>query len=140
VSWLLGLIGGLPEMVKSIFGWLNKREDTKVAVNHDNRAGEQAVDGAVIAGDTAGKQAQKELNLVGMNHPIWWIAWAVFVLPVGAYHACIHWVSIFPGLGWTILRVPPMQEQWDMYIVGSIFGAQVTSGIVKSIAEAWARR
>jgi hypothetical protein len=127
-------------MLGQVFGWLSKREDAKVETTRINRTAERDVDVAIIRNDTAGKEAQKELNLVGMDHPIWWVAWGLFVLPVGVYHAMIHWVSVFPSLGWTIQRVPPMQEQWDMYIVLSLFGAQVTSGIVKTIATSWMRR
>ena len=138
--WLIKLLTDIPALVGKGFDFLNKKVDADVEKTRINRTSQRDVDVAVISNDTAGKQAQKELNLVGMNHPIWWAGWGLFVFPVGLYHASIFWVSTFPGLGWSINRVPPMQEQWAMYIVLSLFGAQVTTGVVSSIVSAWSRR
>jgi len=130
------LLTGLPALLKDGLAYLGKREDTKVAqAKVDGNVAIQVAP-SLIANDTAGKQAQKELNMIGMNHPIWWVGWTVFVLPVGVYHACIFWVSTFPELGWLIKQVPAKQEEWGQMIVISLFGAQVATGVVKSIAEA----
>lgn len=91
---------------------------------------------ASLVGYEVGRlQAQKDLALAAMNHPIWWIAWALFVFPVGYYNAMIHFVSVYPSIGWTIKEVPKLQEQWDIWIVSSIFVAQATTGIVATIAN-----
>jgi hypothetical protein len=134
------LLTDLPGLLREGFGWLNKREDTKVAINRDNRAGEQAVDVAAMGALTEGAKVHKELSIIGMNHPIWWVAWSLFVLPPGVYHACIYWVSTFPALGWAIQQVPAKQEEWGQMAVVYLLGAQVGTGIIKSIVEAWARR
>lgn len=73
----------------------------------------------------------------GMQHKIWWWGWALFVMPVGIYHATIFLLSTagVPPSTFAVLRVPPMQEQWAMWIVLSIFGAQTATGIVTTIAN-----
>jgi len=80
-------------------------------------------------------------NLLGamMKHPIWWIAWCLFVLPAGCYVALIHIKSLactFYGdaCSWNILRVPPQIELWDNYVVLSFFGLAAASSVVSSIA------
>jgi hypothetical protein len=138
-GWLK-LLTDVPALLREGIGWLNKREDTKVAINRDNRAGEQVVDVAAIGALTEGAKVHKELSIVGMGHPIWWVAWALFVLPPGVYNSCIYWVSTFPSLGWTIQQVPAKQEEWGQMAVVYLLGAQVSTGIIKSIVESWARR
>lgn len=64
-----------------------------------------------------------------MNHPVWWAAWLLFVLPVGFYTAAIFLVSTVPALEWwEVRRVPQVQEDWARWIVLSIFGAQIVAG------------
>ena len=120
--------------------YLNKRQDTALEKFRIGEVSGKEVSIELIRAEIAGKQAQKEQNIVGMNHPVWWFAWGLFVFPVGTYHALIYWVSIFPELGWTIKQVPPVQEQWGMWIVTSLFGAQVTTGLISSIANRWLKR
>lgn len=89
-----------------------------------------------IRGDTARLQVQQNLILAAMTHPIWWWAWALFVFPVGFYHAAIFVTSTVPWLnGWTILRVPATQEAWALSIIQTIFVAQVGTGIAGAVAQ-----
>lgn len=106
---------------------------------------------AVIQAEVERVKGNTSLILAGMNHPVWWVAWLLFVLPVGFYHAMIHLVSVYPdGLTlfwiWEILepgqvvkRVPATQESWDLWIVLSIFGAQTTTGAITAMAKKYAK-
>lgn len=73
------------------------------------------------------QRTAKDFALGQMNHPVWWAAWMLFVLPVGVYHAAIYLVSTWPAIGWEIQRVPTTQEEWGRMIVLSIFGAQIVA-------------
>lgn len=89
-----------------------------------------------IKGDTARTQVQQSLVLAAMMHPVWWWAWGLFVFPVGFYHAMIFLTSTVPWLhGWSVLRVPPTQEQWALSIIQTIFVAQVGTGIAAAVAQ-----
>ena len=91
----------------------------------------------VINAEVQRIKSNTDIIQAGMQHRIWWWGWTLFVIPVGIYHASIFLLStlgIEPGT-FAVLRVPPMQEQWAMWIVLSIFGAQTASGIVSTIAD-----
>lgn len=136
MMWLLSL---LPGLLPKLLDYLNKRQDTALEKYRVGAVSGKEVSIAVVQSEIARVQAQKEMNVVGMSHPIWWFAWALFVLPVGLYHFMIFFVSTF-HLEFTVDRVPPVQEQWGMWIVGSIFGAQVTSGVIGQVTSAWLKK
>ena len=76
--------------------------------------------------------AQRDVTIASMNHPIWWIAWALFVLPTGLYYAkCLTWDTTF-GLGSTP-EIRGMIADWAKVIVPSLFGLQVGTGIVAGL-------
>jgi hypothetical protein len=143
MMWLLSFLPGfgtfISKMLPSVLDYLNKKVDSDLEKYRVGSVNGKEVSIAVVQSEIARVQAQKEMNMVGMNHPIWWVAWALFVLPVGLYHAMIYFVSTF-HLVLVVDRVPPVQEQWGMWIVGSIFGAQVTTGIVSQITNAWVKK
>ena len=139
MTWLFGLITSIPGMVNGVLTYLNKKQDTaleKFRVGDNNG---RVVSIEILKGEIARVNAQKELNVIGMSHPIWWAGWALFVFPVGLYHACIFWVSTFPTLGWAIQKVPPDQSKAAYIIMMSFFGAHVASGVINSVLARWTK-
>lgn len=93
---------------------------------------------AVVDAEKARVAAQSQIQMAQMTHPIWWVAWTLFVIPVGLYDALIHMKSVlvpfYPSvLHWNIPEVPAQIEAWDMYVILSMFGLAVTSSVVTSI-------
>ena len=85
-----------------------------------------------IEAETARRMAQRDLGIAGMSHPVWWIAWGLFVIPVGLYHATIFvlsTLSIGPDT-YAVLKVPPAQEELSATIISYLFLAQAGSGVV----------
>lgn len=136
MSWLLGLITGLPGMLRDLFGYLGKREDTKVSAS--DHAKDVSV--AIVQSETERNKGVVNVTLAMMNHPIFWVAWGLGVFPVFLYHASIFWVSTFPFWGWVVLRVPPDQIEFAKTVVGSVFTLTGASTVVAGIAAAWLRK
>jgi len=93
---------------------------------------------AVVNAEIARQSVQANLLGAMMRHPIWWIAWCLFVLPAGCYVALIHVKSLactFFGAacGWNVLRVPPQIEAYDQLVVLSFFGLAAASSVVSAI-------
>lgn len=91
-----------------------------------------------IDGEIERRKAQRDLGIASMSHPVWWLAWALFVIPVGIYHAAIFTLSTLSippcGLGivegcYSVLRVPPAQEELSKAIIQYLFLAQAGAGI-----------
>lgn len=89
---------------------------------------------ALIGYEARRTDVQGNLLLAAMAHPLWWIAWALFVLPVGVYHAAIYIVSTLDA-PLIIKQVPKTQEEWGLLIVMSIFGIHGATGIVAAIVD-----
>lgn len=94
----------------------------------------------VVEAERTRLAAVSNVTMAAMTHPVWWIGWVLFVIPVGLYDAIIHGKSILCpfwsfACTWDILRVPPTQESWDMYVVLSFFGLAATSSVITSIAQ-----
>ncbi len=94
---------------------------------------------ALLAHEGLRVAAQQSVTLAAMNHRVWWIAWALFVLPVGLYHAAIFLVSTF-GAPFVIQRVPATQEQWAQLIVLSMFGLYAGTSIVDAVLARLAKK
>lgn len=133
---LLGLTTLLPQIVTGVFGWLNKKQDTAV-VESNNAA---TVSGAIVQAETARSHDVKDITLAMMDHPVFWCAWGLGVLPVLLYHACIFFVSTFPAFGWTVLKVPTEELEYARLVVGSVFTLTGVSTVVAGIASAWIKR
>jgi hypothetical protein len=118
MSILFSLLTGIPGFLNGLLSYLNKRQDTAVAENTNSK--DVAI--AIIQAEVSRQNALKDLTVNAMSHPIWWIAWGLGVFPVLGYHACIFWVSVFPGLGWTILKVPSDQIEFGRTVVQWMFG------------------
>ena len=139
MTWIASLILGLPGMFSALMGYLNKVQDTTLEKYRVGTTSGKEVSIAVVQAQASAVQAQKELTAIGMSHPVWWVAWALFVLPVGIYHLSVHVVSTF-HLVWVVDKLPSDFIAQDRIIVLSIFGAQVTSGIVQTITNAWLKK
>jgi hypothetical protein len=95
---------------------------------------------AVVNSEIARYNAQSALQMAQMTHPIWWVAWCLFVIPSGAYVGLIHLKSIacpfyHSACTWAIPEVPKQIEAWDSTIVLSFFGLAAASSIVQSITS-----
>lgn len=136
IKFLLGLPTLLPQIIAGFFGWLNKKEDTHV-VENNNAA---TVSTAVVQNDTSHIAAVRDVTMAMLGHPVFWIAWGLGVFPVLTYHAAIFFVSTFPALGWTVLKVPDVELEYARLVVGSVFTLTGTATVVAGIASAWIKR
>jgi hypothetical protein len=93
MSWLISLLTSVPQLLTGLFGWLNKKEDTRVVENNNSAT----VSTAVIQNDTAHIAAVRDVTMAMLNHPVFWVAWGLGVFPVLLYHAAIFFVSTFPA-------------------------------------------
>lgn len=136
LSRLLDLPALLMELLK---GWMGlKAKEVDAGVEASKNARDVAT--AVVSNDTARIQASRDITLGAMNHPLWWFAWGLGVFPVLTYHAAVFWVSTFPGLGWTVLKVPGDQIEFAHTVTNWMFGLGGGSAVVTSIISAWRKR
>jgi hypothetical protein len=133
---LFSLTTLLPQIVTGLFGWLNKKEDTTV-VQSNNAA---TATGALVQAETARSHDVKDIALAMMDHPVFWCAWGLGVFPVLLYHACIFFVSTFPSLGWTVLKVPAEEIEYGKTVVANVFMLTGASTVVSALAHAWIKR
>lgn len=133
---LANLIGG--PIVK---GLLDGYKARLAATNTRDRL---AVDMALKETDAeiARVNARKELGILAMSHPIWWVAWGLFVIPIGIYNATIYilsTLSIGPDT-YAVLQVPYEQEELGRIVVQYIFIAQGGSGIAGAVLKRFGAR
>jgi hypothetical protein len=138
MEWIANLLGGTlfkvlgDSIVTPILGAYMKAKDVNLEALRAKLGTEQAEAAALLAHEAARIAAQREVTLAAMNHRVWWVAWALFVLPVGLYHAAIFLVSTFDA-PFVIQRVPATQEAWAQLIVLSMFGLYATTSIVDAV-------
>jgi hypothetical protein len=130
------LLTALPDLIKGFFGWQEKKLD--IVGQASGNAKDVSV--AIVQSETSRNNNVRDITLAMMGHPVFWIAWGLGVFPVLTYHACIFWVSTFPGLGWKILRVPPDQMEFAKQVVGSVFTLTGASTVVAGLAHAWSKK
>lgn len=139
------VFGLLAQLLPGLFGWLNKREDTRVVENNNSAT----VSTALIRNDSVRISAVRDVTLAMMSHPVFWCAWGLGVFPVLTYHALIFFVSTFPHFWlWAtgipanraVLEVPAAQMEYARLVVGSVFTLTGVSTVVAGIASAWIRR
>lgn len=138
-SWIKGIFSLstlLPQIVTGTFGWLNKKQDTALAENSNAKD----VTVALVQSEATHFSDVKDVTLAMMSHPIFWIAWGLGVFPVMLYHAAIFFVSTFPVLGWTVLKVPDVELEYARLVVGSVFTLTGCSTVVAGLASAWIKR
>jgi hypothetical protein len=136
MTWLFSLLTGLPGLLSGLLAYLQKRQDAAVAQN----ANAATIDVAVIQAEVARQNAQRDLALSMHSHKVFWVAWGLGVIPVLGYHTAIFFVSTFPALGWTVLKVPAEELAYADLIVKSVFTLTGASTVVATVANAWAKR
>ena len=136
MTWLFSLLTSLPGFLNGLLAYLNKRQDTAVARSADAKD----VGIAVVQAEIARQSAQRDVTISMHSHKVFWIAWGLGVIPVLGYHACIFFVSTFPSLGWTVLKVPAEELAYADLIVKSVFTLTGASSVVAGIANVWAKR
>lgn len=146
MTFLAGLFlkfftSGTLNFISGVIGSLTNAQIAKVQAETGLAATEAK---AVVQAEIARINAQSQVQMAQMTHPIWWFAWGLFVIPPAIYDAIIHIKSIgcmfvadakTCNAAWVILQVPPTIESWDMYVVLSMFGLAVTSSVVTTIAN-----
>lgn len=137
---VLGVFGDT--FVKPFVEVWAKKQDINLEKFKTESTERQMLSVAVINAEVERIKGNSAIIREAMQHRIWWWAWALFVIPVGVYHATIFVVSTLgiPPEVYTVLRVPPMQEQWAVWIVLSIFGAQTASSIVSDVASRFGKK
>lgn len=87
---------------------------------------------ALMEADRVRLLAQRDVTIAAMNSRVWWIAWALFVFPLGIYFAKVTvWDKV---LGWG--RTDPIEGfvlEWSGWIVLSMFGMQVANSIISRV-------
>jgi len=133
---LFGLASFLPDLLNGLLSWLNKKEDTAVVEN--NNAKDVSV--AIVQSETSHGAVVRDVTMAMMSHPVFWVAWGIGVFPVLLYHGAIYFVSTFPMIGWTVLKVPHDELAFGQMVVGSVFTLTGASTLVAGLAHAWTQR
>jgi hypothetical protein len=136
LSSLLGLTTAIPDLIKGLFGWLNKKEDTAVVTNTNSKD----VSVAVVQAEASRQHDALDVYKQMLSHPIFWCAWGLGVFPVMTYHAAVFFVSTFPMWGWKVLKVPTDQIEFSKTVIGNVFLLTGASTVVAGIASAWTKR
>jgi hypothetical protein len=142
MSMLFGLLTSIPGLLSGLLKYLEKRTDADVEKFKSKNGVDRDTAVEMIRTDAVVKQATANVIMAAMNHPVWWVGWCLFVIPVGLYHAAIFilsTLSIGPDV-YAVLRVPATQEAWATDIIKSIFLAQAGTGAVAGIAHAIGKR
>jgi hypothetical protein len=121
MTWLLRLIPG-------IGGLLSKGLDYYIAKADGNVR--KAI--ALMEADRVRIQSQRDITIRAMSHPIWWLGWALFVLPLGIYWNKVIVYDKVLKLGATD-PLTGFVLDWSGYIVLSLFGMQVGAGLAGAI-------
>ena len=105
MTWLLGLLSGLPGLLSKGLDYYIKRADGDT---------QRAI--ALMQADQARIAAQRDITIAGFSNPIFLVGWALFIFPLGFYWAkVVLWDSAL-GLGVT----PPLHGfvlEWGGWMV-----------------------
>jgi hypothetical protein len=137
---MFALLTLIPGVLNGLLSYLNKKQDNALEQFRIGNTNGRDVSIEVVKAELARANALKDITINAMSHPVWWVAWAIGVFPVLTYHACVFWVSTFPGLGWTILKVPADQIEFGRTVVQWMFGIGGASALVTGITSAWTKR
>lgn len=152
------IITGLLKAASGLTSYLEKRQDA-AAEKYKAKVG--AVAGTsqeALRIEGMRFKTWSHVAIAAMTHPIWWVGWTLFVIPVGFYDAKIYIVSTFadvlntPGCfvpavnhavshaahicEWYVQQVPPAQGASRLEIMKFIFGGQAAAGASAGIAQA----
>lgn len=136
MSWLFSLLTSLPGFLNGLLTYLNKRQDVAAARSADAKD----VGISVVQAEVTRVQAAASVLQVAMGHPVFWVGWALGVLPVMLYYGSIFWVSTFPALGWEVQRAPADALEFAHQVTNWMFGIAGASSLVAGVAQAWAKR
>lgn len=70
-----------------------------------------------------------------MGWKIWWVAWALFAIPLGVWWAHVLLDTAF-GFPWDVSDIPFSVRAWADGIYTSIFGSGVGAAAIQSITSA----
>ena len=124
MGWLFAMLKSVPValgLASKGIDYFIKRADGNVQIALSLMAAEQAR----IA-------AQRDITVAAMGHPIFWVMWILFVLPLGIYWCKVIVYDKVLALGATDPLTGFILE-WAGWIVGSIFCLQIGTGIVSSV-------
>jgi hypothetical protein len=153
-----GIIGAALGVAKAGIGYLEKRQDARVETYKAQVGVIGDLGGQALRVEAARYRTWSNVAIAAMNHPAWWCAWLLFVIPVGVYDSAIFFVSTFdrwlnspgcmiPDIGQAIAhgahvceywvrKVPADQRAARAAIIQFIFGAQAATGIVAGVGQA----
>ena len=134
-SWLGSLIGG------PVVNGLLKAYQAKLDAGNTRDKLSAELAAKDIAAEIERRSAQRDLGIAGMNHPVWWIAWGLFVIPVGLYHATIFILSTL-GIGpdiYAVLKVPADQQRLSEAVIQYLFLAQAGAGVAGAVIKRLSR-
>ena len=159
------LIAGALKLAEWGTNYLQKKQDADVEKYKAAVGGARDLAGDALKVEAARYQTWSNVTIAAMAHPVWWLAWAMFVVPVGLYDGMIYFVSTFDAwlntagcyipthataiqagrhvCEWFVTAVPPDQASSRANIIYFIFGAQAASGAAAGIAQAlsnWIRQ
>jgi hypothetical protein len=140
MTFLFSLLAGIPGLLNGLLAYLNKKQDNALEQFRIGNTNGKEVSIAVVQAEIARQSALKDLTVNAMSHPIWWIAWGIGVFPVLTYHAAVFVVSMLPGLGWEILKVPQEQAEFGRTVVQWMFGIGGASALVTGVSQVWTKR
>jgi len=151
------LISGGLKLAQWGAGYLERKQNADVEKYKAQVGAVQGVAAEALKTEAMRYRTWSNVTMSAMGHPIWWVAWMVFVIPVGLYEAMIFYVSTFdrwlntpgcsiPEIGqivkqgtvlceFWVRKVPPAQGAARENIIYFIFGAQAVSGASAGIAQ-----
>lgn len=130
-------LGGSQAIIKEGFGIWAQKNNIDLQKFQAQTDAKQAVIIKSVESDNVRMELHGKVMLQAMNNPIWWIAWALFVIPVGVHHAAVFFVStvgIDPET-FAVLKVPADQRESAKMIVQWIFGLQAGSGVAAGVLQ-----
>jgi hypothetical protein len=145
MSWLLGLVTGLPNFLTGLLSWLNKKEDAAVQANTNSKD----VSVTIVQSEVSRTHEVAGVLKASMDHPIFWVAWGLGVLPVMLYYSQTFLVSTYPHLWFwltgipakeAVLKAPADALEFAKLVTGSMFGIAGVSSVVAGVAHAWQKR
>ncbi len=124
MGWLLSI----PGLLSNAFGLASKGIDYYIK----KADGDTQMAIALMQADQVRINAQRDITVAGMSHPVWWVMWVAFVLPTaGFYWKCLVWDKM---LGWgSTDALAGDISVWAGWIVGSIFCLQIGTGLAGGI-------
>jgi len=129
ISWLMG--GGIDKI-------LSRLADARVAkVTAQTDAARFAAQVQVEAIEAELAAHRETIALRRQTAGQWEMRLLVLAtgLPPALHFGAVCLVSMFPALGWTVLRLPAPMDEWQGRILLSLFGLSAASAAMSAIAR-----